>query len=290
MAAGPYTAQIQRALAGLLAGDNTWTGTNTFSGSVNVQFADGSATAPSITFDTDTNTGLYLVAADQLGITTGGVLRGTWSSAGLNLGALDLSAGSVTIGNETLTDGGAYLNLSGGLVAAGEVRGTNLRAGAGNSIYWDGKTEMVAPAAGRITVTSITTGFGSRLHFDVPDVFQVLALAGGADTATITANQLAATGAVSAPKVGGITSAPSIAGNGTLVANSTDVQGKVLSTVTAGATITLTFGTPFAVAPSCSGSNETTANLMRFTSTTTTLTITGVTVTGDSISYSCIGR
>lgn len=29
---GPYSAQIQRAIAGLLAGNNTWTGTNTFSG------------------------------------------------------------------------------------------------------------------------------------------------------------------------------------------------------------------------------------------------------------------
>lgn len=34
MAAGPYSAQIQAAIRNLLAGNNTWTGTNTFSGSV----------------------------------------------------------------------------------------------------------------------------------------------------------------------------------------------------------------------------------------------------------------
>lgn len=44
---GPYSAQIQRAIAGLLAGNNTWTGTNTFTGAV---IYSGGITTPSITF------------------------------------------------------------------------------------------------------------------------------------------------------------------------------------------------------------------------------------------------
>lgn len=85
------------------------------------------------------------------------------------------------------------------------------------------------------------------------------------------------------------TGTPVAGGNGTLVASSTDTAGKVLSTTTGAATITVTFAAAFAHAPACTTSNETTANLARASSSTTVLTISGVTVTGDSLSYSCLG-
>lgn len=97
-------------------------------------------------------------------------------------------------------------------------------------------------------------------------------------------------GTFRANKLAGLASAPAIAGDATLVVNSTDVQGKIVSTVTGVMTATLTFGTAYAVAPSGSATNETTANLTRAVSTTTTLVVTGTTVTGDVISYSVIGR
>lgn len=40
-----------------------------------LQFADGSAAAPSLTFGTDQDTGLYRAASDQVGIVTGGAAR-----------------------------------------------------------------------------------------------------------------------------------------------------------------------------------------------------------------------
>lgn len=82
---------------------------------------------------------------------------------------------------------------------------------------------------------------------------------------------------------------PVVTGNGTLVANSINTAGKVLSTVTAAATITVTFSSAWTRAPSCVSNNETTANLTRSSATPTVLTIAGVTVTGDSISYVCLG-
>jgi len=51
----------------------TWTGTHTFTNPV--LFANGSDTAPSITFASDTNTGIYRLGTDNFGFTTGGVLR-----------------------------------------------------------------------------------------------------------------------------------------------------------------------------------------------------------------------
>jgi len=45
------------------------------------RFADGNVTVPSISFVSDTNTGLYSAGADQLGIFTGGVQRLTVANA-----------------------------------------------------------------------------------------------------------------------------------------------------------------------------------------------------------------
>lgn len=47
--------------------------------------AAGSAISPSLTFTGDTNTGLYAVAADQVGITAGGGLVATFKAAGPDL-------------------------------------------------------------------------------------------------------------------------------------------------------------------------------------------------------------
>jgi len=68
----------------------------TFTGVVTIPI--GSVGTPSLTFSGDTDSGLYSSGADQLSITTGGVRRGTFSSAGLQL-----STGSTI--NEFSNDG-----------------------------------------------------------------------------------------------------------------------------------------------------------------------------------------
>jgi hypothetical protein len=82
---------------------------------------------------------------------------------------------------------------------------------------------------------------------------------------------------------------PSIAGNATLNTGSKDSAGKITSTGTGSSTAVLTFATAFTRAPACFVTNETTANLVRPVSTTTTLTINATVVTGDSLSYICLG-
>ncbi len=61
----------------------------------------GAAATPSLTFSTDTDTGVYRHAADTLGLTTGGVARITISTTGLNVAnnfaiVLDNNAGAAT--------------------------------------------------------------------------------------------------------------------------------------------------------------------------------------------------
>lgn len=95
---------------------------------------------------------------------------------------------------------------------------------------------------------------------------------------------------VTAIKLGGVTQTPTVTGDATKNANSFDVQGKVTSTATGSVTITVTFGTAYAVAPSCFATNETAGTHQRTATTTTALTITGSATTGDVIAYACIGR
>lgn len=78
------------------------------------------------------------------------------------------------------------------------------------------------------------------------------------------------------------TSPATIAGN--------DNAGKVTVGATAGTSCTVTFATAFSNAPSCSVTNETTANLSRATSTTTTVILAGTFAAGDSLAYVCLGR
>lgn len=71
-----------------IAGDNlgNHTATSAVVGTV------GTAALPGYTFSGDTNTGMYWVAADQIGLTTGGTRRALVSSAGLTVtGAVDTS-------------------------------------------------------------------------------------------------------------------------------------------------------------------------------------------------------
>ena len=60
-----------------------------------IAFADGSASAPSITNTGDTNTGMYFSAADTIASTTGGTQRATIDSTGLNLQSVKITGMSV---------------------------------------------------------------------------------------------------------------------------------------------------------------------------------------------------
>lgn len=87
-----------------------------------------------------------------------------------------------------------------------------------------------------------------------------------------------------APAVSGCTAAA-------IVAGSTGIAGQINSTPTGACAVTLTFDKAAPTGWSCAISNQTTANLIRQTaSTTTTAVFTGVTVAGDVLAYGpCVG-
>ena len=72
-------------------------------------FADGSASAPSITNTGDTNTGVFFSAADEVAITTGGTQRFKVTASGIEI------ADGGNIGSASVTD--AMSISSGGVVA-----------------------------------------------------------------------------------------------------------------------------------------------------------------------------
>lgn len=69
----------------------------------------------------------------------------------------------------------------------------------------------------------------------------------------------------------------------------TDVAGKVTVGATSGTQCRVTFASAWASAPACVVTNETTANLSRATSTTTTVDLAGTFMGGDVLAYMCIG-
>jgi hypothetical protein len=52
-------------------------------GAQTIEFAAGTVSAPSITTTGDTNTGIFFPAADNIAFTTGGTIRGRWTTDGL---------------------------------------------------------------------------------------------------------------------------------------------------------------------------------------------------------------
>jgi hypothetical protein len=95
----------------------------------------GSASAPSISFSGDANTGIYWVGADSIAITTGGVQR------------MVISSGGIT-------------TFSGSIVAGGHVV---LPVNSG--IYWTMRTYVSTPADGQLRLTNLAESAG--ILFDV---------------------------------------------------------------------------------------------------------------------------
>jgi hypothetical protein len=90
-------------------------GTLTVTGSATVEFADGSASTPSITNDGDTNTGIFFPAADTIAFATAGTEDARFDSAGnMGLGVTPSAFGSGSY--KALQIGGSlsFMGRSGG--------------------------------------------------------------------------------------------------------------------------------------------------------------------------------
>ena len=163
-----------RAILGLLADNNfairtsangsTFFNALTFTaGSGRATFAEsllagnGSATVPAFTFASDTNTGIYSLGADQLGISVGGALRLTVSTTAITV------ASSVTALNATSTNISAlYLGLGGATADATNRLSVNTPAVLLNNAGTSIDMTFNKNAAGNDASLSFKTGFSSR--------------------------------------------------------------------------------------------------------------------------------
>jgi len=162
------------------------------------------------------------------------------------------------------------------LQAANGITGTNTTGG--NFILASGKGTGSGAVSSLIFQTPTATGSGTTA--------QALAT-----RASISQTGLSAThfiGIGTAPTVADTTAAS--CGTTAATIAGTDTAGKVTVGATSGTSCTVTFGTAWANAPSCTVSNETTANLSRATSTTTTVILAGTFVGADVLAYQCLGR
>jgi len=83
--------------------------------------ADGSELAPSLSFLSDTNTGIFRVSSDTLGFTTGGVQRATLSGAGLVLTKATASQTTNISQGVTLNSGSGLITTMTASAAAGST-------------------------------------------------------------------------------------------------------------------------------------------------------------------------
>jgi hypothetical protein len=191
-------------------------GTLTVTGSATVEFADGSASTPSITNDGDTNTGIFFPAADTIAFSEGGTEAMRLDSAGnMGLGvtpsawnsnykAIEMSFGAL-MGNTTgvemnltsnvyrATDG-SYKYLKNGVagmytISDGSARGmtwyTAASGTAGNAITFT--QAMTLDASGRLLV-GVTSASNSGLQFEVgatTPIARINATGGGTPTLSL---------------------------------------------------------------------------------------------------------
>lgn len=308
---GSGTAWALKALSSCSAADsavtyntttNAW-GCNTISASAGgsdtqVQFNDGGALGgdAGLTYNKTTDTLTVPLIVVSGAVKSGQMINTNTEDLALSTTLASIllySSGNLTIGDAATT----YTQLYGGAMA---FHATGLNFDLGDNEPGEARLsgDLVLTNGKAFKTTTTTAQTALFQAYDVNDAAYVplltltnanapsLVIAPSGD-GTVTLNgRLISTTAT--PAVSD-TSANSC-GSGTQTIVGTDNAGKVTVIGSVGTSCTVTFNVPFTNAPSCSVSNETTANLSRATSTTSTVILAGTFLENDVLAYSCIGR
>jgi hypothetical protein len=118
----------------------------------------GSAANPGITFATDTNTGLYSIAGDQLGISAGGTLVATATTSGVefpqavtssNVNLAISGVGGLTWTAVSFTTAGSYAKVTGSGISGNPYQV--------NEDYGNNLLRVLKPATYNVQVTGVVT-------------------------------------------------------------------------------------------------------------------------------------
>jgi hypothetical protein len=148
----------------------------------NLATSAGTALAPTYSWATDSNTGMYLVGSDSLGLSAGGTVRATVSSTGLAVAGVFSASGAMTasgglgVTGALTTSGGASIGATLGVTGAAtfgstaSVTGALTAASVASSGAVSGTTLSASGAAtlsstlavsGTTTLTVLNTNLGS---------------------------------------------------------------------------------------------------------------------------------
>lgn len=280
-------------------------------------FNDGTVGAPSITFSADTDTGIYRIGANSLGIAAGGALAATFSSAAVTLA----SAGSAAVSStSTLTlDAGTTLTMTAGAGQPVTLAVDLTTSGTGGAVgITAGETTDSASNGGTVTITGGIGGpSGSAVGGNVALVGgarggggttaggDVVLTAGSQNGGATIAGSVRVTGASGDTlKVSGYrqhlelnnnaSARPTItsgAGAGAAITGS-DNAFRITFGTGAGTTIVVTFAQSWAFVPMCHSQCQSTLTASRAVTTTSDVTITLASApsNGDVLDVFCLGR
>lgn len=135
-----------------------------------IQFSDGTAAAPSITFASDTTLGFYKAGADVLGISTAGVQRGVVNASGQWTINAPTSGTAFTVngitGNQaiTVTDGTHNFGIFVTATAGQEIQ-LGATSAHGLSLFTTNTNRVGISPTGNVTINAPSSGAALSLNF-----------------------------------------------------------------------------------------------------------------------------
>jgi hypothetical protein len=159
----------------------------------NLATSAGTALAPTYSWATDSNTGLYLVGSDSVGLSAGGTVRATVSSTGLAVNGVFSASGAMTASGGLGVTGA--VTTSGG-VSVGTTLGVTGAATFGSTCAVTGAATLSSTlSAGATTVTTLAASGAATLSSTLAVTGAVTA----SSTVTTAGVILGPAGSVSAP-------------------------------------------------------------------------------------------
>lgn len=237
-------------------------------------FPDGTASAPGIAFTADSNTGLYRIAADSIGVSTNGALRTTFTDTLTTIATGLTVNGSQAINLTPASASSPFaINLTAGASTTGAGADVNLTGGTSVSLSTGGAVNIKpgpAGAANRTGYINLWTGNVSSVCWRLNGGQAHMVVVDASGTPTISS--------------GG--------GAGVAIVGTDNAAKITIGTAPGSTAIVVTFAAAFTNAPMCFAQYQGSHIALRCTATTGSVTITPASAmsAGDVIDLFCIGR